>query len=76
MSAYRSRAEAIRIRTEACRLAAIVMAGRPDDAPSPLLWSMSVFFETYIAEGCTETLKAFGPKRPIRLRIVKKGNAS
>lgn len=68
---YASREEGITIRTEACRLAALIMAGRPDDSPAPLIWSLSVFFEKYIMEGCEATVKEFGPKRPTRLRVAK-----
>lgn len=63
-------------RVEACRLAAQVVASRPDCAPSPLLWSLAVFFETYIGQGSGATYKEFGPKKPVKLRVVKKESAS
>jgi len=69
---YRSRAQAIAVRTEACRMAAQVMAGRPGDTPAPLLWSLSVFFEMYIAQGCDATAEDFGPKKPVKLKAVSK----
>ena len=58
-------------RIKACELAAVVMAGRPDDILCPLLWSTAVFFECYIDGGATATMKDFGPKRPVRLKRVK-----
>lgn len=63
-------------RLEACRLAARVMASRPDVSPNPLLWGLCVFFETYIGQGCGATRKDFGPKKPVKLKIVKKEKAS
>lgn len=60
-----------RDRVEACRLAAQVMAGRPDDGLTPLLWSMAVFFENYIGLGASGTEKDFGPKKPVKLRVAK-----
>lgn len=63
-------------RVEACRLAAQVMASRPDCSPSPLLWSLAVFFETYVGQGSGATYKEFGPKKPVKLRVVKKEKAS
>lgn len=64
---YRSWKAAERARTEACRCAAMVMAGRPDaDA-----WSLAVFFESYIAGGSKATAKVFGPKSPAKLKVVR-----
>lgn len=68
---YRSHKEARDTRLEACRLAAQVMAGRPSDTPAPLLWSLAVFFEMYIASGCGATQKDFGPKSPAKLKVVR-----
>lgn len=68
---YRSWREAERIRTEACRCAALIMANRPNDTPAPLVWSLAVFFETYISDGSKRTLKEFGPKPPTKLTSVK-----
>jgi hypothetical protein len=47
------------------------MAGRPEDTPTPLLWSLAVFFENYIDHGSTATAKDFGPKKAVKLRAVK-----
>ena len=69
---YDDYAHAERVRTEACRLAALVMAGRPNDAPAPLLWSLAVFFEAYIGRGSERTRRNFGPKKPTKLRVVRK----
>ena len=57
-------------RIKACELAAMVMASRPDDNPSPLLWSMAVFFETYINGGAAATQEDFGPLEPVELKVA------
>lgn len=57
-------------RIKACELAAQVMAGRPNDTPAPLLWCLTVFFESYIEHGARATQKDFGPKNPVKLRVV------
>lgn len=70
---YRSRAEAIRIRTEACRCTATVLAGRSEtETLAPLAFSLAVFFEVYIGQGATHAHKDFGPKAPTRLRLARK----
>jgi hypothetical protein len=58
-------------RIKACELAALVMGDRPDDDLLPHLWSLAVFFENYIDCGSTATLKDFGPKKAVKLRIVR-----
>lgn len=68
---YRSRAEAIRVRTEACRFAAQVMQGCGEqEGLCPQLWSVAVFFESYIANGSTHTKRDFGPKKPAKLKVA------
>jgi hypothetical protein len=57
-------------RIKACKLAAKVMAGRPDDQVVPMLWSLCVFFENYIDCGAKWTQKDFGPKKPVKLRVA------
>jgi hypothetical protein len=64
-----------RRREKACQMAAQVMAGRPDEEVVPLLWSLTVFFESYMARGCTWTQKNFGPKKPVKLKIAAKGDS-
>lgn len=71
MKHYRNQKHAERIRMEACRCAATVLAGRPTEKTVPLVWSLSVFFEKYIADGASATSRDFGPKRPAKLKIVK-----
>jgi hypothetical protein len=73
MARYRNRKEAMQVRTEACRMAATVLAGRPDLDIHPKAWSLTVFFEAYISEGSSATMKMFGPKKPVKLRIASKG---
>ena len=70
--AYRSAAEAFRVRTEAARCAATVLAGRKDDTVTPMAWCLAVFFESYIAKGSEYTHRDFGPKKPVKLRVVRK----
>ncbi len=72
---YKSWKECERIRTEACRCAAMVMAHRPEEPYAPALWSLAVFFESYIAKGSGRTLKDFGPKDPVKLAPVDRGKA-
>jgi hypothetical protein len=59
-------------RIKACELAAAVMAGRPNDSCAPGLWSLAVFFESYIDEGAAATLKDFGPKKAPVLKLIGK----
>jgi hypothetical protein len=60
------------IRWQACKMAAQVMQGRSngDEAISPLVWSLAVFFEQYMLAGATETSTDFGPKQPVELKPV------
>jgi hypothetical protein len=53
-------------------LAAQVMAGRPNEIAIPQLWSYAVFFEYYIGSGAEATQKDFGPKKPVKLKLVRK----
>ncbi len=64
-----------KVRIKACELAAEVMSGRPDDLCIPNLWSLAVFFERYIDAGSSGTIKDFGPKKPVKLK-VKNGNGA
>lgn len=38
----------------------------------PTLYSLAVFYETYLLEGSEGTRKEFGPKSPIKLKKVPK----
>jgi hypothetical protein len=61
-----------RIREIACQCAAQAICCRQaGEAPVPLLWSMAVFFETYIREGSSGTREDFGPSDPVELKVVK-----
>jgi hypothetical protein len=64
----------LKIRTKACELAATVLAGRGDveEALMPVGWSLAVFFESYMISGSKGTLKAFGPTKPVKLKVVKR----
>lgn len=60
-------------RIKACELAALVLSTRKDaESLVPLGWSLVVFFETYINEGASGTRKDFGPKKPVKLKLVKR----
>ena len=61
------------IRREACRLAARVVQGQWAEGKEPLpnLWSMTVFFESYLLSGASGTRESFGPSEPVDIRIVK-----
>lgn len=63
--------EAQRIREIACQCAAQAIVCRQEgEAPIPLLWSMTVFFESYIHEGSQGTREEFGPIDPVELKAV------
>lgn len=60
-------------RWQACKMAAQVMAGCGDDEGlCPRVWSLTVFFETYMAAGSEGTLEDFGPKEPTELKVASK----
>jgi hypothetical protein len=64
--------EARRIRQRACKYAAIVLSTRKDeDSLAPLAFSLAVFFESYIAGGSAATEKDFGPKKPVKLKVIR-----
>jgi hypothetical protein len=61
-----------RIRQKACKYAAIVLSTRKDeDSLAPLAFSLAVFFESYIAGGSEATEKDFGPKKPVKLKVIR-----
>lgn len=49
-------------RWQACKMAAQVIAQRKDLAPHPKLWSLAVFFESYMTHGAEEIAEDFGPE--------------
>lgn len=61
------------VRREACRLAAQAVQGpwSKDRDVSHLLWSLTVFFESYMERGAADTQQDFGPKEPVDLGIVR-----
>ena len=61
-----------KIRIRACELAAQVMASRPEITLAPTCWSLAVFFESYIVGGSAATMKPFGPKKPTKLKTVRR----
>lgn len=68
---YKSKKEAMGVRTDACRFAAEVLSSRPELEVCPMVWSLCVFFESYIMKGANDTWRDFGPKKPAKLRVVK-----
>ena len=68
---YRNRAEAIAVRTEACRCAATVLAHRTDLDVVPIAFSMCEFFESYIASGAEVARESWGPEKPVELKMVR-----
>ncbi len=61
-------------RWQACKMAAIVFSNRQhgsDEAVSPMIWSVTVFFESYMIDGADGTLEDFGPKEPTELKVQK-----
>lgn len=62
-------------RWQACKLAAVVVAGwnnGPDEGITPRLWSVTVFFEEYMHGGAEGTREDFGPSEPVELQVVAK----
>lgn len=59
------------VRRDACRLAAQALrATDTADGYAPRLWSLTVFFETYLLSGCEGTREDFGPVEPVDLKEV------
>lgn len=62
-------------RWQACKMAAQVMngcgMGTGDEGPAQRLWSLTVFFESYIDNGSGGTAREFGPRDPVELQTVK-----
>lgn len=61
-------------RWQACKLAAQTI-GSPSmaafDNKGLLLWSFTVFFESYMVWGAEWTRADYGPKEPVDLKLVK-----
>lgn len=59
------------IRREACKMAARAIQNHHEqDSITPRLWSLTVFFESYMREGAEGTQNDFGPKPPVDLKEV------
>lgn len=74
---YKSRAEALTIRTVACELAADLIAAREETDPAQLM-ALCVFFESYIGHGSRWTekhMKLMAPSKAPILKLVPKGAA-
>ncbi len=62
-----------RVRIEACRMTAQVLAGRPTEYICPTAWSLALFFESYILNGSEGTVSEFGPKDAVELKVLSGG---
>jgi hypothetical protein len=61
------------IRIKACECASRALGGKlTNEGMSPLVWSVTVFFETYILTGSHGTRKEFGPSDPVKLEAIVK----
>lgn len=59
------------VRRDACRMAAQALRSMDnDDGYCPRLWSLTVFFETYLWSGSAATSEDFGPKEPVELKVA------
>ena len=62
------------IRRDACRLAAqAVRSADVEDGWAPRIWSLTVFFETYLCGGAGATIEDFGPKEPADIKEIGNG---
>ena len=59
------------IRWQACKLAATAFVNMEAEDSAQMMWSLAVFFETYIIGGSAATLEDFGPKEPVSLEVVR-----
>ena len=60
-------------RWQACKMAAQVMtACDGEEDMCPRLWSITVFFETYMIGGSAGTVADFGPKKPVEIKVVER----
>lgn len=61
-------------RWQACKMAARSIQGQGADTDAeivPRMWSLAVFFESYMVHGAEWTKDDFGPKEPVDLKTVK-----
>lgn len=64
-------------RWQACKLAALAVNGwnnGPDAGLTPRLWSVTVFFKSYMIGGSARTREDFGPSAPVELTVVGEAN--
>ena len=56
------------MRWQACKMSALVLkTAQTEDGLAPYLWSLTVFFESYMRDGAEGTREDFGPKEPPQL---------
>jgi hypothetical protein len=62
------------IRWQACKMASVTVAAWrevPNEGMTPKLWSVTVFFETYMCGGAEGTREEFGPREAVELAAVE-----
>ncbi len=67
---YNIRRDALTMAAEAFKSGAVNHENAASD-----LWSLAVFFETYLCEGAKGAQRDFGPRGPVKLRLVAKRKA-
>lgn len=69
-SEYRVRLDALSLAAEAFKSGAVNHENAASD-----LWCLTVFFEMYLRKGSAGTRKDFGPKGPVKLKLIAKRGA-
>lgn len=66
------------IRRDACRLSAHALSSLDIGSVglTPGIWSLTVFYESYLMNGSSGTAEDFGPKDPVDLAEVRSGDAA
>lgn len=67
---YEVRRDALALAAEAFKSGAV-----NHDNPGSDLWSLAVFFESYLCSGAEGTMRQFGPRGPVKLKIAAKRQA-
>jgi hypothetical protein len=73
---YRTRAQAIAVRRDACMMAAEVMASRPADPVVPTLRALAVFFESYMTGGFQRTAEYGQTRKAAKLIPIAGGKGA
>lgn len=68
---YESTEQGLRVREAACRMAADIISAEGGLDDKSRLWSLCVFFESYMAHGAKATLKDFGPPKARKAPVIQ-----